>query len=89
LFAAIFAGEPDPLRRNCSKRAEGRHQRTQFFYWMLRVPVLFAEHELKAMNVQARTTVRGPIDRDPDSAERAVREHVEATMVIAEPALQF
>jgi DNA-binding GntR family transcriptional regulator len=65
------------------------HERTQFYYWMLRVPILFAEHELIQMNVQHRRIVQALIDRDEDMADRAAREHVEATMAIVEPALQF
>ena len=56
---------------------------------MLRVPILFAEHELIQMNVQHRRIVQALIDRDEDMADRAAREHVEATMAIVEPALQF
>jgi DNA-binding GntR family transcriptional regulator len=65
------------------------HERTQFYYWMLRVPILFAEHELIQMNVQHRRIVQALIDRDEDMADRAAREHVEATMAIVEPALQL
>jgi DNA-binding GntR family transcriptional regulator len=65
------------------------HERTQFYYWMLRVPILFAEHELMQMNVQHRRIVQALIDRDEDTADKAAREHVEATMAIVEPALQF
>jgi DNA-binding GntR family transcriptional regulator len=65
------------------------HERTQFYYWMLRVPILFAEHELIQMNIQHRRIVQALIDRDEDTADRAAREHVEATMAIVEPALQF
>jgi DNA-binding GntR family transcriptional regulator len=65
------------------------HERTQFYYWMLRVPILFAEHELIQMNIQHRRIVQALIDRDEDTADRTAREHVEATMAIVEPALQF
>jgi DNA-binding GntR family transcriptional regulator len=65
------------------------HERTQFYYWMLRVPILFAEHELIQMNVQHRRIVQALIDRDEDTADKAAREHVEATMAIVEPALQL
>jgi DNA-binding GntR family transcriptional regulator len=65
------------------------HKRTQFFYWMLRVPVLFGDNELKATNAQHRRIVRALKKRDEEEAERAAREHVEATMKIVEPALQF
>jgi DNA-binding GntR family transcriptional regulator len=65
------------------------HERTQFYYWMLRVPVIFGEQELKATNEQHRLIVQALIDRDEDAADRAARRHVEATMAIVEPALQF
>jgi hypothetical protein len=57
--------------------------------WMLRVPILFAEQELIQMNIQHRRIVQALIDCDEDTADRAAREHVEATMAIVEPALQF
>jgi DNA-binding GntR family transcriptional regulator len=64
------------------------HERARFYYWMLRVPILFGEQELKATNAQHRRIVQALMDRDPDGAERAAREHVEATMAIVEPALR-
>jgi DNA-binding GntR family transcriptional regulator len=65
------------------------HERTQFYYWMLRVPIIFGEKELKATNEQHRRIVQALIDRNEDAADRAAREHVEATMAIVEPALHF
>ncbi len=65
------------------------HERTQFFYWMLRVPIIFSDAEIRATNLQHRRIVQALIDRDEDAADRAAREHVEATMAIVEPALQF
>jgi DNA-binding GntR family transcriptional regulator len=65
------------------------HKRTQFFYWMLRVPVLFGDDEVRTTNNQHRRIVRALKRRDGDEAERASREHVEATMAIVVPALRF
>lgn len=63
------------------------HERTQFYYWMLRVPILFGEQEIKTTNEQHRRILQALIERDEDAADRAAREHVEATMAIVEPAL--
>jgi DNA-binding GntR family transcriptional regulator len=65
------------------------HKRTQFFYWMLRVPVLFGDDEVRTTNNQHRRIVRALKRHDGDEAERASREHVEATMAIVVPALRF
>lgn len=65
------------------------HERTQFFYWMLRVPILFSDEEIRATNLQHRRIVQALIDRDEDTADRVARDHVEATMAIVEPALRF
>jgi DNA-binding GntR family transcriptional regulator len=65
------------------------HERTQFYYWMLRVPILFGAHELAAMHKQHGRIVQALIDKDENEADAAAREHVEATMAIIEPALQF
>ncbi|MFX7747863.1 FCD domain-containing protein, partial [Acinetobacter baumannii] len=54
------------------------HERTQFFYWMLRVPIIFSDAEIRATNLQHRRIVQALIDRDEDAADRAAREHVEA-----------
>jgi DNA-binding GntR family transcriptional regulator len=66
----------------------GFHERSQFYYWMLRVPIMFNDHEVKAANDQHRRIVQALSDRDEDAADRAAREHVEATMKIIESAMQ-
>jgi DNA-binding GntR family transcriptional regulator len=66
---------------------EGFHERAQFYYWMLRVPIMFNDREVKAANDQHRRIVQALIDRDEDAADRAAREHVEATMRIIESAM--
>jgi len=65
------------------------HERTQFQYWMLRVPVLFAEHELRQSNEQHQLILAALTARDEDGAERAARQHVETTRAIVEPALHL
>lgn len=65
------------------------HERTQFHYWMLRVPILFSETEVRETNVQHRAILTALKDRDEDAAERAARLHVESTMAIVEPAIQI
>lgn len=65
------------------------HERTQFHYWMLRVPILFSEAEVKETNLQHRRIFQALVDRNEDEAERAARYHVEATMAIVEPAIDL
>jgi len=65
------------------------HERTQFHYWMLRVPILFSNEEVQKTNLQHRKIVDALVARDEDQAERAAREHVEKTMAIVEPAIQI
>lgn len=65
------------------------HERTQFYYWMLRIPVMFSDQQLLATNEQHRAIVDALRRRDEEAAERAARAHVETTMQIVEPALQF
>lgn len=65
------------------------HERTQFHYWMLRVPILFSETEVRETNVQHRAILTALQNRDEDAAERAARFHVESTMAIVEPAIQI
>lgn len=64
------------------------HERTQFYYWMLRVPVLFADQEIKRSNEEHSRIVAALRARDEDAAEQVARRHVEATMAIVEPGLQ-
>lgn len=65
------------------------HERTQFHYWMLRVPILFSEAEVKETNRQHRHILDALTRRDESDAEQAARNHVEATMAIVEPALDL
>ncbi|MFT4165031.1 MAG: GntR family transcriptional regulator [Microlunatus sp.] len=63
------------------------HERTQFQYWMLRVPILFSDSEVRETNLQHRNILDAIARHDEDDAERAARQHVEATMAIVEPAI--
>jgi DNA-binding GntR family transcriptional regulator len=63
------------------------HERTQFYYWMLRIPVMFSDEQLTSTNQQHRQIVKALRRGDEDAADKAAREHVEATMRIVEPAL--
>lgn len=63
------------------------HERTQFHYWMLRVPILFSEVEIRETNLQHRRIFDALVARDEDGADRAARYHVESTMAIVEPAI--
>lgn len=65
------------------------HERTQFHYWMLRVPILFSETEVTETNRQHRRILDALIQRDEEGAEKAARHHVEATMAIVEPAINL
>lgn len=65
------------------------HERTQFHYWMLRVPILFSEVEVRETNLQHRRIFDALVARDEDEADRAARYHVESTMAIVEPAIDL
>jgi DNA-binding GntR family transcriptional regulator len=65
------------------------HERTQFHYWMLRVPILFSESEVRETNRQHRHILDALTRRDESDAEQAARNHVEATMAIVEPAIDL
>lgn len=65
------------------------HERTQFYYWMLRVPILFSEAEVRQTNLQHRGIFDAIVAGKESEAEDAARHHVEATMAIVEPAIQL
>lgn len=77
------------VKASKNKLLEQFHERTQFHYWMLRVPILFSESEVKETNRQHRNILNALMDRDEGEAERAARLHVEATMAIVEPAIHL
>ena len=64
------------------------HERTQFYYWALRVPVMFSDGQLRATNEQHRELVAALRAHDEALAEHIARHHVQTTMDIVEPALQ-
>jgi len=63
------------------------HKRTQFYYWLLRVPVIFSETERTETNDQHRRILDCLRRRDGREAGEAMREHIETTRRIVEPAL--
>lgn len=77
------------VKASKNKLLEQFHERTQFHYWMLRVPILFSESEVRETNRQHRSILNALKDRDEDEAERTARSHVEATMAIVEPAIHL
>lgn len=65
------------------------YERTQFAYWMLRIPIMFSDEQINESNRQHRLIVKALLKRDESAAEEAARYHVEATMKIVIPALQI
>jgi DNA-binding GntR family transcriptional regulator len=63
------------------------HERTQFRHWNLRLPVIFLRDQLARSTEQHKTILQALKDRNPELAERATREHIEATMNIVAEAL--
>lgn len=64
------------------------HQRTQFHYWNLRLPVVFGREQTLRSNAQHRTILTALRDRDPVAAEAAARTHIETTFAIVRDALE-
>jgi DNA-binding GntR family transcriptional regulator len=63
------------------------HERTQFRYWNLRLPVIFMKDQLARSTEQHRAILKALKDRNPEVAERVTREHIETTMSIVAEAL--
>ena len=63
------------------------HQRTQFQYWNLRMPVVFMKEQLAQSTDQHRQIFQALKRKDGDHAERVAREHIQATMDIVADAL--
>ncbi|VVE42771.1 GntR family transcriptional regulator [Pandoraea fibrosis] len=63
------------------------YERTQFYYWALRIPVMFSDEQLSATNAQHRALLAALRARDEEQAEQIARAHVETTRGIVEPAL--
>src|ERR1043165_7622631 len=63
------------------------HERPQFRYWNLRLPVVFLRDQLARSNEHHRAILQALKDRNPEMAERITREHIEATMRIVADAL--
>ncbi len=63
------------------------HERTQFQYWNLRLPVVFLKEQLARSSEQHRAMFEAFKVRDGQRAERLTREHIETTMRIVAEAL--
>lgn len=63
------------------------HERTQFQYWNLRLPVVFVREQLAVSTEQHRALYDALGKHDGERAERAARVHIEATMRIVGEAL--
>jgi DNA-binding GntR family transcriptional regulator len=63
------------------------HQRTQFQYWNLRMPVVFMKEQLAHSTEQHLQLFKALKRRDAEAAERIAREHIQATMEIVADAL--
>lgn len=63
------------------------HERTQFHYWNLRLPVFFNREQTLRANQQHKDILAAIVDGDGERAERLAREHIEATYTIVSQAL--
>ncbi len=64
-----------------------QHARTQFHYWSLRMPVIFAQDQL-AHSADEHTAILEALEqRNGDLAEQLTREHIATTMRIVADAL--
>lgn len=63
------------------------HERTQFHYWNLRLPVLFNKDQTVESNVQHKAILAALEAADGEAAERLAREHIETTFAIVRQAL--
>lgn len=64
-----------------------QHERTQFEYWSLRLPVIFAQEQL-AHSAEQHAAIVDSLERhDGDLAEKLAREHICSTMHIVADAL--
>lgn len=63
------------------------HERTQFHYWNLRLPVFFNREQTHRSNEQHRQILASLEAGDRDRAERLAREHIETTYSIVSQAL--
>jgi len=64
------------------------HERTQFQYWNLRLPVVFLKEQLADSTDQHRSIFKALKSRNGEQAEQRAREHIEATMRIVAQALE-
>lgn len=65
------------------------HQRTQFHYWNLRLPVIFGREQTLRSNDQHKQILAALRAGQPDAAEAAARAHIQATFEIVSEALDI
>ncbi len=63
------------------------HERTQYNYWNLRLPILFTREQVETANSQHREIVTALAAGDADRAEALARTHISSTMGIVLDAL--
>ncbi|HZT20304.1 MAG TPA: GntR family transcriptional regulator [Dongiaceae bacterium] len=64
------------------------HERTQFHYWNLRLPVVFTKEQTDLANEQHKEILAALAAGDADAAEGAARKHIESTFTIVREALE-
>lgn len=63
------------------------HERTQYNYWNLRLPVLFTREQVEVSNAQHRDLITAIAAQEADRAEALARGHISTTMTIVLDAL--
>ncbi|SDF95054.1 DNA-binding transcriptional regulator, GntR family [Alloyangia pacifica] len=63
------------------------HERTQYNYWNLRLPILFTREQVEASNAQHLGIIDAIEAQDDQLAEELARAHIATTMTIVQDAL--
>ncbi|MBK4723312.1 GntR family transcriptional regulator [Azospirillum sp. YIM DDC1] len=64
------------------------HEKTLFYYWNMRLPVIFTKDQTQEANDQHTVILSALADHRADAAEEAAREHVRTTYRIVKDALE-
>ncbi|OYD82437.1 hypothetical protein CHT98_21070 (plasmid) [Azospirillum brasilense] len=64
------------------------HEKTLFYYWNMRLPVIFTKDQTQDANDQHKVILSALADHRADAAEEAAREHVRTTYLIVKDALE-
>ncbi|WP_188262831.1 GntR family transcriptional regulator [Azospirillum tabaci] len=64
------------------------HEKTLFYYWNMRLPVIFTKDQTQDANDQHKVILSALADHRADAAEEAAREHVRTTYRIVKDALE-